>query len=142
MGKAPLLDATAQNGVNSSTLSVATWWLQWVLSSLVLQRNEGRALRESGDGLQLLWRADFSGVETSFLGRVVRGSFQRSTNLCVVVVVSRDIEAIDRKFHRLDVRGACNVDVTRRVCRVVVGMGEVLSSSECPNCCIASVIRN
>ena len=92
-----LLDAAAQNGVNSSTLSVATWWLQGVvgLSSLALKRNEARALREYGDGLQLLRRTGFRGVGTFLLERNVQGFF-RSNGLCVVVVANRDNEANDR----------------------------------------------
>ena len=56
MGKALVLDAAAQNGVNSS---VSTWWLQRLvagLCSLALHRTEARGLREHGDGLKLLWR--------------------------------------------------------------------------------------
>ena len=34
MGRAPLLDAAAQNAVNSSTLSVATWWLWGLVAGL------------------------------------------------------------------------------------------------------------
>ena len=90
MVKAPLLDATAQNGVSCSALSVAT------LRSLVLQRNEARALREHRDGLQLFWRAGFDGVETPLLECIFQMSFQRSTDLCVAVVVNRDIEANER----------------------------------------------
>ena len=88
------------------------------LRSLVLQRNEARALREHWDGLQLLWRVGFDEVETSLLECVFQGSFQRFTDLCIVGVVNRDIESNDRWLHRLEVRGACNVDVTRQACGV------------------------
>ena len=61
MGKAPLLDATAQNGVNSSTLSVATWWLYGLAAGfVVLFCKEKRRELCDGDGLQFLWR---SGIE-------------------------------------------------------------------------------
>ena len=50
MGKAPLLNAAAQNGVNSSTISVSTWWLQELvvgLSVVLLCTETRRELCES-----------------------------------------------------------------------------------------------
>ena len=64
--------------------------------SLALQRNEARALREHGDGLQLLWRSGFDGVGTVLLECIFQGFFQKSNGLCVVVVVNHDAEANDR----------------------------------------------
>ena len=55
VGKAPLLDAAAQNVVDSSTRGGCRGW--WRVRSLVLRREEAQALREHGDGLQFLWRA-------------------------------------------------------------------------------------
>ena len=98
------------------------------LCGLVLQRNAARALRERGDGLQLLWRADV------WSGNVASWAYRSR--------VLTEVLRRGRKLHRLDVRGACNADVARRGCGVAVGIGEVLSSNSCPNCCIESVIRN
>ena len=81
---------------------------------MVLQRNEARALREHGDGLQLLWRASFDGVRTFLLEHNVQGSIQRSNGLRVVVVAIHDIEAYDQEHHRREGRGACDADATRR----------------------------
>ena len=43
------------------------------LRCLVLQRNEARALREHGHGLQLLWRAGLDEVQKSLLECIFRG---------------------------------------------------------------------
>ena len=51
MGKAPLLDAAAPNGVNSSTFSVVAWWLLMAGGGrgLVLQRKR-RAISGGAGG--------------------------------------------------------------------------------------------
>ena len=50
MGKAPLLDATAQNGIHYSTLSVATWCLQGLAGNLGLFcREKRREICESAE---------------------------------------------------------------------------------------------
>ena len=54
-GKAPLLNATAQNGENSSTLYVAT--VAGLSVVLFCKENEARMSRERGFGLQFLWGA-------------------------------------------------------------------------------------
>ena len=99
---------------------------------LICKGNEARALRERT--ATFCGEPFFGGVEASLLECIVRKSLQRSTDLCVVVVVSHDIEANDRWLHCLGVRGVYNVDVSR------VGRRSV-SRCESADCYSESVIR-
>ena len=73
MGRAPLLDAAAQNAVNSSTLSVATWWLWGLVAGLFVVLFCKETCRELGVGLQLPWRAGFfGGAETPLFALIVQ----------------------------------------------------------------------
>ena len=109
--------------------SVATWWLLGLVAGLFVVlfcKETRRELFESAETI-----CNFFRVLTLMVLSEVHWPLRRCCGK----------SANDRKLHRLDVRGACNVDVTRRDCGVVVGIDEVLRSSECPNCCIESVIR-
>ena len=87
----------------SSTFSVATWsW--WRDPSVVLFCKETR--RETCESTEIVCNFFREPVlvevgNSLFLDVLFQGSFQRSADLCVIIVVSRDTEGNDRWRHRL-----------------------------------------
>ena len=86
MGRAPLLDAAAQNAVNSSTLSVATWWLWGLVAGLfvVLFCKETSSARARRRVCNFLEEPVFGGAETSLFALTVSRQ-----NCCVESVIRK-----------------------------------------------------
>ena len=66
VGKAPLLDAAAQNGVNSSTLSGATWWLWELVAGFVVlfcEEKKRELCENTGTVCDFFGEHVFDGVE-------------------------------------------------------------------------------